>query len=104
MATIALQKVGDGLDEVTFAAATGGGDEVAAGVELGGWSLPVLLLVANGDVGSHDVTVGGLPAVTVPAGATAAIQVNGGIGYGQPISVTYSAVTSVTVAALDLAD
>jgi hypothetical protein len=103
MATIALQRIGDGLDDVTFTAASGGGDEVPGGSELGGWSLPVLLLVANGDAASHDVTVGNLSAVTVPAGATAAIQVNAGVSHGTLVSVTYSSATSVTVAALDLA-
>lgn len=104
MAEIPLQKVGDGLGTVTFAAANAGGDTVAAGVELGGWSLPVLLLVANGDASAHDVTVGDLPAVTVPAGDTGAIQVNGGIHLGDPVDVTYDAVTSVTVAAVDLSE
>lgn len=102
MAAIPLQHVGAGLADVTFAAANSGGDTVAGGTRSGGWALPVLLLVDNGDATSTTVTVNGVP-VVVAAGDVAAIRAEAGYRYGRALSVTYSKVTSLTVAALDLA-
>lgn len=103
MAAIPVQPVGDGLAEVSFTSANAGGDTVAAGVEVGGWSLPVVLLVNNASAVTVNVTVGGLAPVPVAAGDMAAVQVNSGVYHGQPVGVSYSAAASVTVAALDLA-
>lgn len=105
MAAISIQNVPKaGLADCAFAAANGGGDTVASGTKSkGGWELEtVALLVKNGDSGSHDVTVGALAAVTVAAGKTAIIPVpNEGLN-DATVAVVYSAVTSVTVAAVKL--
>lgn len=96
MATLALQDP----NGFTPVAAAGGGDEMPQGTEAGGWSLPVVLYVANGDVASHDVTINGV-SHPVGAGDTALLPVSG-IYHGQMVPITYSGVTSVTVAAVDL--
>lgn len=99
MAAIEVQDLEDGvLDDLTFASATGGGDTVVGGTSAGGWQLPVYLVYINGHGGPQTVTVAGQPAVPIAAGDTAIIRVNG--GYGQASrAVTYSGVTSLTVAA-----
>lgn len=102
MAAIPLQRVGAGLANVSFAAANSGGDTVAGGTRSGGWALPVVLLVRNADATSTTVTVNGVP-VVVAATQTAAIRAEAGYRYGRALAVTYSKVTSLTVAALDLA-
>lgn len=96
MAVLALQDP----NGFTPVAATGAGDEMPQGTNAGGWSLPIVLFVSNADVASHDVTVKGV-STSVAAGETALIPVNG-IYHEQLVPVTYSAVTSVTVAAVDL--
>jgi hypothetical protein len=83
-------------DGFTPVAASGGGDQVPQG----GWSPPAVLFVANGDVAAHTVTVNGR-ATVVAAGDSALISVSG-VYSGNLQSVTYDAVTSVTVAAVDL--
>ena len=104
MAAIAIQDVtADGLASTTFAAANAGGDTIAAGsVKSGGWQqYPVLLLVRCTDASSKNVTVGSLAAVTCPAttGFSTIPVPNEGLGDAS-VAVTYSAVTSVTVAAV----
>lgn len=96
MATLALQDP----NGFTPVGASGGGDEMPQGTAAAGWSLPIVLYVSNGDASSHEVTVNGV-AHSVAAGDTALIPVNG-IYHGQLVPVTYDAVTSVTVAAVDL--
>lgn len=104
MATLTLQDASDGLGDVTFDAAAAGGDDCPSGTFVGGWSLPVVLLVSNGDTVAHTVTVPGLPGspVSVPAGATGAIPIANSQTFGSLVSLTYDAVTSVTVAAVKL--
>lgn len=85
----------------TPVAASGAGDQVPQGTRAGGWDLPVVLYVNNADVASKTVTVDGRDTV-VAAGDVALIPVYG-IYHGQAKAVTYSAVTSVTVAAVGLA-
>lgn len=80
----------------TPVAASGGGDQVPRG----GWSPPAVLFVSNGDVAAHTVTVSG-KATEVAAGESALIPVSG-VYSGQLQGITYDAVTSVTVAAVDL--
>lgn len=85
----------------TPVAAAAGGDQVPQGTRAGGWDLPVVLYVNNAGVGSTTVTVDGRDTV-VAAGDIALIPVYG-IYHGQAKGVTYSGVTSVTVAAVNLA-
>lgn len=103
MAALSATTVGLGGATVAFAAASGGGDTCPVGNG-------VVLLVKNGDAGSHTVTlvtpgtVNGLAiadrAVAVAAGATVAIPITR--DYRNPTtglaSITYDGVTSVTVA------
>lgn len=96
MATLALQDP----NGFTPVAADAGGDEMPQGTRAGGWTLPIVLYVSNGDAVSHDVTVKGV-SHSVADGATALIPVNG-IYHEQLVPITYSGVTSVTVAAIDL--
>lgn len=98
MATLTLQDP----NGFTPVAADAGGDEMPQGTRAGGWTLPIVLYVSNGDASSHDVTVNGV-VTSVAAGETALIPVNG-IYHEQLVPVAYSAVTSVTVAAVDLRD
>lgn len=98
MADLTTQDGSAGLGDVSFTAAAAGGDTAEAGVSAGGWRLCGMLLVANGDTVAHNVTVEGLSAVSVPAGATGAIPLDGGGIAGKRLDVTYDAVTSVTVA------
>lgn len=106
MATIPTQVVGQAGTAISFAAASAGGDQCATGSD-------VKLLVKNGDVASHTVTLvtpgtvdGDLAiadrAVTVAAGATVAVPVTD--RYRDPAtglaSLTYDAVTSMTVAVI----
>lgn len=102
MATLALQSVEGGLADVVFGAANAGGDSVPAGIVNANFGLnQVLLLLVNGGGAPIDVTVGGVE-TAVGAGDTAAFPVNRGVYPGGLVAVTYSAVTSVTVAALKL--
>jgi hypothetical protein len=100
MAAVAVQDGSAGIAPTYGAAAAG--DTVAGGVAEGGWHLPVVLLVRNADATTTDVTVAGLAAVTVPATTgSAVIPVRVG-KYGDPVAVTYSKTTSLTVAAVRL--
>lgn len=101
MALLTLQDASAGA-ALTFTAASGGGDTIQAGTEGANWSLGVVLIVRNDAVGAMNVTVEGAPALSVPAGGEAVIPVHGGIYYKTVKSITYSAVTSVTVAAARL--
>lgn len=101
MANLAIQDASAGA-AITFTAAAAGGDTIAQGTEQGGWHLPVVLIVKNASVAAVTVTVAGMAGVNVPATTgEAVIPVEGG-PYGVLRGITYSAVTSVTVAALRL--
>lgn len=100
MAVIAIQEAATGNQSITFAAAVGP-DTVAAGVKAGDWELPVALLVRNTDVAARTVTVDGVGYVVPATTGFAVIPIRG--GFGVPKTVTYSAVTNVTVAAVRLA-
>jgi len=104
MAAITIQEVtGAGNADVTFTAATGGGDTVASATKsFGGWeSSTVALIAINGAGVTQTVTVGGV-AVPVLAGDTAVIPVpNEGLNDAS-VAVTYSAVVTLTVAAVRL--
>jgi hypothetical protein len=101
MAALTIQDGSAGYAAASFGAANAGGDTVAGGVKGGGWHLPVVLLVKNGDATATNVTVGSLAALSVPASGTAVIPVVGS-PYGTAVPVTYSKVTSLTVAAVRL--
>lgn len=102
MALLALQDASEGAS-VTFAAAAAGGDTIPGGTKAAGWDRPVVLVVKNGSVSAMTVTVADHPQVSVPASGEAVIPVNGGVYAGAIKAITYSAVTSVTVAAVSLA-
>lgn len=103
MATLAVQNVGNGLAAVTFAAANAGGDSVPAGIENANHHLDgVFLLVNNGGGGAINVTVANRPLVAVANGTIGMIPCNRGVYPGSLLAVTYSGVTSVTVAAVKL--
>lgn len=106
MTTLSTQVIAQAGTTITFTAASAGGDACATGSD-------VKLLVKNGDASSHTVTLatpgtvdGDLAiadrAVTVAAGATVAVPVTD--RYRDPAtglaSLTYDAVTSVTVAVI----
>lgn len=101
MATLTLQDASSGAS-ISTVAASAGGDDIPQGIETGGWHLPVVLFVNNAAASAVTVTVAGMTGVSVPAGGRALIPVAGGHGYGNLRNVTYSAATSVTVAAARL--
>ncbi|NIJ10623.1 hypothetical protein FHU38_000967 [Saccharomonospora amisosensis] len=103
MAVLSVQQVPiTGLAAVTFTAADVAGDEVPA-------NRGVLLLVRNDDTLAKTITVAtpgtvrGLaiedPQVSIAAGTIGAISVVRSV-FGATAQITYSAVTSVTVAAV----
>lgn len=109
MAALTTTAVGLGGANVTFAAATLGGDDCQTGAG-------VVLLVKNDDAASHDVTlvtpgeVNGLPigdrTVTVAAGATSAIPVTDDYrdrSTGRAALTYPGGVTSVSVAVVRVA-
>lgn len=105
MAALTVQEVTDaGLANITFTAAAGGGDTVVGAVRAGGWdSATVALIVRNADAATKNVTVGTNAPITVPATTgMAIIPIVAGFDLAAT-AVTYSAVTSVTVAAVRLA-
>lgn len=101
MAVLAVDDASNGIANVNMVAAAGGGDSTAAGVKIGGWELPVVVIVRNGDASSKTVTVQGTPYV-VNASGIAVIPVRGSVKYGDSVAITYSAVTNVTVGAARL--
>lgn len=108
MAILSAQKLLIGGLQPAFAAAAGGGDQAPVGEKL-------VLLVRNGDATSKTVTVatpgtvGDLAVAdavqVIPASGTAAIPLKAS-AFRDPLTgraaITYSAVTSVTVAVLQL--
>lgn len=102
MALLALQDASAGLENVTFTAAAGGGDTIAGGTRGAGWDLSVILIVRNGDVATKTVTVNGTAYVVPATTGVAVIPVYAGT-WGTVKAVTYSAVTSLTVAAVRVA-
>ncbi len=102
MALLATQDASAGLASVTMSAASGGGDTVAAGSRAAGWDLGVFLLVRNADATATTVTVDGVP-FSVPATTGTAVIPVYRTAVGTVLSITYSKVTSLTVAAVQLA-
>ena len=99
MAVIALQNGANGIQDVTTVAATGGGDTIAQGTRAAGYDLGVALIVRNADATPTNVTVNGVVYAVPATTGLAYIPVNG-IYFGAPVAVTYSKVTSLTVAAI----
>ncbi|MFD6432820.1 hypothetical protein [Streptomyces venezuelae] len=107
MAILSAQRLPLGGLQPTFAAAAGGGDQAPCGEKL-------LLLVRNGDAASKTVTlatpgsVGDLPIAdaqqVIPASGSAMFPLKA--VFRDPVTgragITYSAVTSVTVAVVQL--
>lgn len=104
MAAIAVQDAdGGGILDVTFSAATGGGDTVAAGSRAGGYDLQtVFLLYKNAHSADQTATVDGT-AYVIPfgAGKVCMIPVHRGV-YGGSVNITYSGVTALTVGAVKI--
>jgi len=102
MAALTVRDGSAGVAVANLDTPAGGGDTVAAGIAAGGWHLPVVLVVRNGDATSTNVTVGSLPAVTVAATTGTAVIPVVGSPLGAAVAVTYSKVTSLTVGAFRL--
>jgi hypothetical protein len=86
--------------DIDFVAANAGGDTVLSGTAAGGWSHGgVFVLVNNGGGAPITVTIDGVEH-TVPNGELHALPANRGAYPDRALAVTYSAATSVTVAAL----
>lgn len=100
MALIAIQEAEGGAQSVTLTAAVGP-DTVQAGIRAGAWELPIVLVVKNTDAAPKTVTVDGVPFVVPATTGIAVIPIRRGYG-AQLVTVTYSAVTGVTVGALRL--
>lgn len=101
MALIDPQSAADG-GAITMDAAAAG-DQIEAGSRAGNWSLGVILVVSNGDAAAMDVTVAGHAPVTIPAGGIGIVPVHRGT-YGTVVDVEYTSTTSVTRAAVQLAE
>lgn len=104
MAALTVQTVAElGADVGAGAAAAPGGDTVTLTAhETGGWDTgAAFLLVRNGGAGAITCTVGAAAPLSIAAGASAVIPLRTGYG-GATIAVAYSAVTTVTVAAVKL--
>lgn len=99
MAALTVQDASAGLQDVTFAAASGGGDTIAGGSRAAGWDLGVLLIARNTDAATKTVTVNGVGYV-VPANTGIALIPVYSATYGTVRAITYSAVTNLTVAAV----
>lgn len=102
MAVLAVEDASKGIQSLTMNAAAGGGDSVAGGAKLGGWELPVVIVVRNTDVATKTVTVQGTAYVVPATTGIALIPIRGSVKYGDSVAVTYSAVTGVTVGAARL--
>lgn len=98
MALLTVQDARNGLQSVVMGAAAGGGDQIPQGTKAA-WSLPVFLLVRNADTTATNVTVKGV-VYAVPATTGTAVIPVFGVYFGAPVGVTYSKVTSLTVAAV----
>jgi hypothetical protein len=104
MAQLTVQDLSSGTGLPTFVAAAGGGDTVRTDTagSAGGWNLGLYLVVRNTDAAAKTVTVAGLAGVVVPATTGVAIIPIARQHFGATRAVTYSAVTGVTVAAIQL--
>jgi len=99
MTLIAIQEADAGNQNITFAAA-GGPDTMVGAARAGGWDLGVVLLVRNVDAATRTVTVDGVGYVVPATTGFAVIPIRGALGALK--TITYSAVTNVTVAAVRL--
>src|SRR5262245_9694661 len=97
MAVFAVEDASAGIQSLTMNAANGGGDSVAGGTKLGGWELPVVIVVRNTDAATKTVTVAGVGYVVPATTGIALIPIRGTAKYGDSVAITYSAVTGVTV-------
>lgn len=102
MSVLTVEDAKAGIQSLTMNACAGGGDSVAAGVKMGGWELPVVLVVRNADASPKTVTVQGVPYVVPATTGIAVIPVRGSSKYGDSVAITYSAVTSLTIGACRL--
>ena len=101
MADLATQNANNGSGQITTVAATAGGDTIEAGSGAGGWDLGMFLLVNHTTTGTKTVTVAGHAPVTVQANSIALIPVRSTYR-GSRLGITYSAVTSLAVAAVQV--
>lgn len=100
MAALTVQNVSAG-GAITTAAATGGGDTIAAGMKAGGWQLPAFLYATVG-VTATTITVDGT-AYGPFTSQTVVIPVSSGVYGTRAIAITYSQVTGVAVGAVSIA-
>ena len=97
MAVFAVEDASKGIQSLTMNVANGGGDSTLAGSRVGGYELPVVLVVRNTDAASKTVTVAGVAYVVPATTGIALIPIRGSQKYGDSVAWTYSAVTGVTV-------
>lgn len=102
MALLTVQDARNGAANVTRQAAAAGGDTIPPAAQAAGWGLGVFLVVQNTDAAAKTVTVDDTPYV-VPATTGLAIIPVKGVYPDNPKSITYSAVTNVSVAAVRIA-
>lgn len=95
MAAITVRELNS---DITFVAANAGGDTIVSGINNAGHVLDGVFLLVNNGGASITVTVGGI-GYTVGAGDIQALPANKGVYPGTVLTVTYSSVTTVTVAA-----
>lgn len=101
MALLTIQDATAGLQDVVMGAATGGGDTVNPGARAGGWGTGVFLLVRNTDAATKTVTVDGVAYVVPITTGLAVIPVKG-VYPNIPKAITYSAVTNLSIAAVQI--
>ena len=104
MAAITVQDASagaGGILDITFSAATAGGDTVLVGSKQSGHHLEtVFLLYKNGHTADQTVTVDGT-AYVLPFGATKVAMIPAFRGvYGGSVAITYSGATALTVGAV----
>lgn len=99
MAVFTVEDASKGIQSLAMNVANAGGDSVAAGVKVGGWELPVVIVVRNTDATAKTVTVQGTAYVVPATTGIALIPIRGSVKYGDSVAITYSAVTGVTVGA-----
>jgi hypothetical protein len=102
MALLAVQDASAGLANVNRVAANAGGDTIGPGMRAAGWSTGIFLVAQNTDVATRTVTVDGVAHIVPATTGLAIIPVNG-VYPERPKSITYSAVTNLTVAAVQIA-
>jgi hypothetical protein len=103
MAALTVQSARTGNANVTLTAAAETGDTaVNPGADVGGWSLPMFLLVLNGSGVNSEITIDGGTPVDVLAGDYAVFPLRGGGVAGRTHTIAYENHEDVDVAVVTL--